>query len=140
MRRTMLGGKIHRATVTGASLDYEGSVTVDADLLDHAGILPNEAVAIWNVTTGSRLTTYALAGARGSGVVCVNGAAAHHASPGDLVIIACFVELDDTEARTWLPRVVFVDESNRAVESRSERLPEEPLGAQLRCGDVGPTG
>jgi aspartate 1-decarboxylase len=123
MRRTMLGGKIHRATVTGANLDYEGSVTVDEDLLDAAGILPNEAVAIWNVTTGSRLTTYALAGARGSGVVCVNGAAAHHASAGDLVIIACFVDVDDVEARAWHPRVVFVDEANRAVDCRPERLP-----------------
>lgn len=123
MRRTMLGGKIHRATVTDACLDYEGSVTVDEDLLDAAGILPHEAVAIWNVTSGSRLTTYALAGARGSGVVCVNGAAAHHASTGDLVIIACFVDLDDIEARTWIPRVVFVNEFNRAVESRRERLP-----------------
>jgi len=128
MRRTMLGGKIHRATVTGACLDYEGSVTVDEDLLDAAGILANEAVAIWNVTTGSRMTTYALAGARGSGVVCVNGAAAHHASAGDLVIIACFVDLDDVEARTWHPRVVFVNESNSVVESRPERLPQEPLG------------
>jgi aspartate 1-decarboxylase len=129
MRRTMLGGKIHRATVTGACLDYEGSVTVDKDLLDAAGILEHEAVAIWNVTTGSRLTTYALAGARGTGVVCVNGAAAHHVTVGDLVIIACFVDLDDAEARTWHPRVVFVDESNRAVEIRPERLSLETLGA-----------
>lgn len=126
MRRTMLGGKIHRATVTEACLDYEGSVTVDADLLDAAGILEHEAVAIWNVTTGSRLTTYALAGPRGSGVVCVNGAAAHHASAGDLVIIACFVELDDAEARSWSPRVVFVDECNRAIESRAERVGGRP--------------
>lgn len=129
MRRTMLGGKIHRATVTGACLDYEGSVTIDEDLLDAAGILPHEAVAIWNVTTGSRLTTYALAGARGSGVVCVNGAAAHHASAGDLVIIACFVDLEDVEARAWQPRVVFVDASNQVVESRRERLPTESLRA-----------
>jgi aspartate 1-decarboxylase len=123
MRRTMLGGKIHRATVTDACLDYEGSVTVDQDLLDAAGIFENEAVQIWNVTTGSRLTTYALAGPRGSGVVCVNGAAAHHASAGNLVIIACFIEVDDVEARIWRPRVVFVDQSNRAVELRPERLP-----------------
>lgn len=128
MRRTMLGGKIHRATVTGACLDYEGSVTIDENLLDEAGILEHEAVAVWNVTTGSRLTTYALAGARGSGVVCVNGAAAHHASTGDLVIIACFVDLDEAEARTWHPRVVFVNEVNLAVESRRERLPTGLLG------------
>jgi aspartate 1-decarboxylase len=129
MRRTMLGGKIHRATVTGACLEYEGSVTVDEDLLDAAGILENEAVAIWNVTTGSRLTTYALAGARGSGVVCVNGAAAHHASVGDLVIIACFVDLEDAEARSWHPRVVFVDPSNQVVDLRPEHLPIGSPGA-----------
>lgn len=130
MRRTMLGGKIHRATVTDACLDYEGSVTIDEDLLDEAGILPHEAVAIWNVTTGNRLTTYALAGARGSGILCVNGAAAHHASTGDLVIVACFVDVDDVEARTWHPRVVFVNESNLVVESRRERLPTGSLGAR----------
>lgn len=130
MRRTMLGGKIHRATVTDACLGYEGSVTIDEDLLDEAGILPHEAVAIWNVTTGSRLTTYALAGARGSGILCVNGAAAHHASTGDLVIVACFVDVDDVEARTWHPRVVFVNESNLVVESRRERLTTGSLGAR----------
>lgn len=123
MRHTMLGGKIHRAIVTDACLEYEGSVTVDRALLDAAGILEHEAVAIWNVTTGSRLTTYALAGEPGSGVVCVNGAAAHHASAGDLVIIASFIDLEDSEARAWSPRVVFVDESNRALESRPERVP-----------------
>jgi aspartate 1-decarboxylase len=121
MRRTILGGKIHRATVTDACLEYEGSVTVDPDLLDAAGILEYEAVHIWDVTTGSRLTTYALRGARGSGVVCVNGAAAHHVNVGDLVIIACFVELDGSEAEEWRPRVVFVDAANRVVESRAER-------------------
>jgi len=120
MQRTMLGGKIHRATVTEACLEYEGSITVDRDLLDAADILPNETVQVWNVTNGSRLTTYALAGARGSGVVCVNGAAAHHASPGDLVIIASFVSLDDAEAAKWEPSAVFVDAHNRVVELRAE--------------------
>ena len=123
MQRTMLGGKIHRATVTDACLDYEGSVTVDSDLLDAAGMLEYEAVHIWNVTTGSRLTTYALRGPSGSGTVCVNGAAAHHVSVGDLVIIACFVELEDSEAAAWRPRAVFVDPTNRIMESRAERLP-----------------
>ena len=121
MRRTLLGGKIHRATVTGADLSYEGSVTVDADLLDAAGILPNEVVHLWDVTNGARLTTYALLGPRGSGVVCVNGAAAHHIHPEDLVIIASFVELEDTEAREWQPRVVFVDAHNRPTASRAEK-------------------
>lgn len=127
MRRTMLGGKIHRATVTGADLEYEGSVTVDQDLLDAAGILAGEAVEIWDVTSGARLTTYTLVGPRGSGVVCVNGAAAHLVHAGDLVILANFVSLDDSEARTWEPRVVFVDTENRIVERRAERLPSETL-------------
>jgi aspartate 1-decarboxylase len=120
MQRTLLGGKIHRATVTEARLDYEGSITVDATLLEAADILPNEAVRVWNVTTGARFTTYALRGKAGSGVVCVNGAAAHHASAGDLVIIASFVELDDAEARAWEPSVVFVDAENRIRERRAE--------------------
>jgi aspartate 1-decarboxylase len=123
MLRKMLGGKIHRATVTDADLDYEGSVTIDSDLLDAAGMLQHEAVEIWNATNGSRLTTYALAGPRGSGVVCVNGAAAHHAHAGDVVIIATFVDLDDAEARSWRPSVVHVDAANRIVEVRPERLP-----------------
>jgi aspartate 1-decarboxylase len=118
MRRTMLGGKIHRATVTDACIDYEGSITIDRELLDAAGILENEVVEVWNVTNGTRLTTYALPGPRGSGVVCVNGAAAHHASVGNLVIVANFVEVDDTEARIWQPRVVFVDGANRIAGER----------------------
>lgn len=121
----MLGGKIHRATVTAADIDYEGSVTVDQALLDAAGILEGEAVEIWDVTNGSRLTTYAVAGRCESGVVCVNGAAAHLAHAGDLVIIASFVSLDDAEARSWRPRVVFVDPENRMVETRSERPHDE---------------
>ena len=120
MRRRMFTGKIHRATVTQADLHYEGSVTIDEDLLDASGILPNEEVHIWDVTSGSRLVTYAISGARGSGVVCVNGAAAHLVSPGDLVIIAAFGEMDDAAARSHVPRVVFVDSDNRMVESRAE--------------------
>jgi aspartate 1-decarboxylase len=120
MLRTMLGGKVHRATVTGADIAYEGSVTVDPDLLDAAGILAHEKVHIWDVTNGARLATYALAGARGSGVVCVNGAAAHHVRRGDIVILASFVRIDDAEARAWRPHVVFVDEENRPRERRAE--------------------
>jgi len=123
MRRTLLGGKIHRATVTEACLDYEGSITVDADLLTAAGILVHESVEVWDVTNGARLTTYAIAGERGSGVVCVNGAAAHHIDAGDLVIIATFVDVDDAEALAWRPSVVFVDEDNRIRALRAE----EPL-------------
>jgi aspartate 1-decarboxylase len=116
----MLGGKIHRATVTAADLEYEGSVTIDADLLEAAGILANEAVEIWDATNGSRLTTYAIPGPSGSGVVCVNGAAAHLVAPGDLVIIASFVTLNDAEAHMWEPYVVFVDAQNRIRERRVE--------------------
>ena len=102
--RTMLRGKIHRATVTGADLHYEGSVTIDVDLLERADIIPYQHVDIWNVTNGERFTTYALEGKRGSGVVCINGAAAHKASKGDLVIIATFTQLDDESARRHRPR------------------------------------
>lgn len=123
MIRTLLGGKIHRVIVTDANLGYEGSVTIDEDLLEAANILPNEAVEIWDVTNGARLTTYVLVGERGSGVVCVNGAAAHLVSRGDLVIIATFVQLEDAEARAWKPSVVFVDHENRIREIRAERLP-----------------
>lgn len=115
MRRTMLGGKIHRATVTGADLDYEGSITVDADLLDAAGILEYEAVRIWDITNGVRLETYALRGERGSGVVRANGAAAHLVHPGDVIIIADSLELEDAEARVWRPRVAAVDAANRLI-------------------------
>ncbi len=128
MKRTMLGGKIHRATVTEADLDYEGSITIDRDLLEAAGILEGEAVEVWDVTNGSRLTTYTLAGPAGSGVVCVNGAAAHLVRAGDVIIIANFVLLDDEEARSWRPRAVFVDERNSIREVRPERV--YALGSQ----------
>lgn len=120
MKRTMLGGKIHRAVVTQANVAYEGSVSIDADLLDAANILPGEAVHIWDVTNAARLTTYAIAARRGSGAVCINGAAAHLVNEGDLVIIASFVELEDAEARVWTPRAVFVDADNHVVEVRAE--------------------
>lgn len=119
--RTMLRGKIHRATVTGADLHYEGSVTIDVDLLERADIAAHEQVDIWNVTNGERFTTYALAGQRGSGVVCINGAAAHKASRGDLVIIAAWATVPENEARQWTPRCVFVDARNRPVTERGER-------------------
>ena len=120
MKRTMLGGKIHRAVVTEANVDYEGSVSVDEDLLEAAGILPGEVVHIWDVTNAARLTTYAIAAARGCGAVCVNGAAAYLVDEGDLVILASFVELDDAEAHAWTPRAVFVDDDNRVLEVRGE--------------------
>jgi len=118
--RKMLRAKIHRATVTQADVDYEGSVTIDRDLLDATDLLPNEAVRIWDVTNGNRLETYAVEGERGSGVICVNGAAAHLIRPGDLVIIAAYTWLDEAEARAHQPKVVFVDERNRIKEKRAE--------------------
>jgi len=122
MRRTIFKSKIHRATVTHADLDYEGSVTLDADLMRAADILPYEQVAIWNVTRGSRLETYALEGPAGSGVVCVNGAAAHHNRPGDLVIVATFAEMEEAEARAHQPTVVLVDEQNRIKEAGAAEI------------------
>ena len=113
MQITLLKGKIHRCTVTHADVGYEGSVTISAELMEAAGIVEHEQVHVWNVTQGTRLWTYAMAGARGSGVVCVNGAAAHLARPGDLLIVATFTELHDEEARRHVPKVVLVDERNR---------------------------
>jgi aspartate 1-decarboxylase len=113
MRVTMLKGKIHRATVTEANVDYEGSLTVDQTLLEASGILPWELIHVWDVTRGTRLVTYAMAGEPNSGVMCVNGAGAHLVHPGDLVIVAAYCELDETEARRHRPTVVRVDEKNR---------------------------
>jgi aspartate 1-decarboxylase len=124
MRRSMFKSKIHRATVTEANLDYEGSLTVDADLLTAADILPFEEVHVWNVTRGTRLTTYAIAGPPGSGMVCVNGAGAHLVQPGDLVIVATFTEMDEAAARAHEPLVVLVDEHNRV---RRKPVPDEPV-------------
>ncbi|MGC4000987.1 MAG: aspartate 1-decarboxylase [Anaeromyxobacter sp.] len=115
MRRTFFKSKIHRATVTQADLEYEGSVTIDEDLLDAAGIWEWEAIHVWNVTRGTRLQTYAIKGKRGSGVICINGAAAHLNKPGDLVILATFAELEESEARAHKPTVVMVDSQNRIV-------------------------
>jgi aspartate 1-decarboxylase len=115
MRRTFFKSKIHRATVTHADLDYEGSVSIDEDLLDAAGILEFEAIHVWNITRGTRLQTYAIKGQRGSGVVCINGAAAHLNRPGDLVILATFAELEESEVTGFKPTVVLVDAKNRIV-------------------------
>jgi aspartate 1-decarboxylase len=115
MRRTFFKSKIHRATVTHADLEYEGSVTIDEDLMDAAGFWDYEAVHIWNITRGTRLQTYAIKGARGSGVICINGAAAHLNKPGDMVILATFAELEESEARAHRPTVVLVDRQNRIV-------------------------
>lgn len=130
MRRQVFKSKIHRATVTQADLDYEGSVTIDEALLEASDILEFEAVHVWNVTRGTRLQTYALKGERDSGVVCINGAAAHLMRPGDLVIIATFCDLEDAEARTHKPNVVLVDEHNRIKATNVVEIP----GPQRRAG------
>jgi aspartate 1-decarboxylase len=121
--RTLFKSKIHRATVTHADLDYEGSVTIDADLMERAEVLPYEEIHLWNVTRGSRVVTYALPGERGSGVVCVNGAAAHLNRPGDLVILATFALYTEAEARTHRPKVVVVDAKNRVRDGDHREVP-----------------
>jgi len=122
MRRTFFKSKIHRATVTHADLDYEGSVTIDEDLMDAAGIWEFEAIHVWNITRGTRLQTYAIRGKRGSGEICINGAAAHLNKPGDLVILATFAELEDAEARAHKPAVILVDACNRIVAKNVEEV------------------
>jgi len=113
MRRRLLKSKIHRATVTQADLHYEGSITVDADLLDAADILEYEQVDVLDIDNGHRLTTYAIAGPRGSGMVCINGAAAHLVSEGDMVIIVSYADYDAAALSDFEPRVILVDRDNQ---------------------------
>jgi len=113
MQRTLLKSKIHRATVTEANLDYQGSVTIDPLLMDAADLLAFERVEIYNVTNGERFATYAIPGRRGAGEICINGAAAHKARPGDLVILASYAVYEEEAARRHRPALVFVDEANR---------------------------
>ncbi|WP_280475236.1 aspartate 1-decarboxylase [Nocardia asiatica] len=120
MLRTMMKSKIHRATVTHADLHYVGSVTVDQDLLDAADLLEGEQVCIVDIDNGARLETYVIAGERGSGVIGINGAAAHLVQPGDLVILIAYGQLNEQELAEYDPKVVFVDERNRAVELGSD--------------------
>ncbi|MCR9117893.1 MAG: aspartate 1-decarboxylase [bacterium] len=117
MKRTLLKSKIHRATVTEADLHYEGSVTVDVELLEAADIVPYERVDIYNITRGTRLSTYAIVGAPAGGEIQINGAAAHLVSPGDLVIIASYAEYEESEIASHQPTVVLVDHKNRPVAS-----------------------
>jgi aspartate 1-decarboxylase len=122
--RNFLLGKIHRAKVTRADLDYVGSITIDVDLIEAAGLLENEKVDIYDVTNGARLSTYVIPGVRGSGEVGINGAAAHLVQKGDLVIIAAYGWMNAQEAALHRPNVVHVDEQNRIVElARQERTP-----------------
>jgi len=121
MHRTLLKSKIHRARVTDADLHYRGSVTIDRRLMEAADIVEHEQVAIYDITNGARLTTYAISAPPGSGTMCINGAAAHLVRPGDLVIIASYALYADREARSHKPHVILVDDQNRLV---SEQMPE----------------
>lgn len=121
MFRMMMNGKLHRATVTEANLNYVGSITIDAALLDAAGMLPNEKVQIVNNNNGARFETYIIEGERGSGVICVNGAAARLVQPGDIVIILSYVYMSDEEARNHQPTVLIMDERNRVKEVITEK-------------------
>jgi len=112
----MLYAKLHRVTVTEADMNYVGSVTIDRTLLKAAGMLAGERVDVVDVTNGSRLTTYVIEGEAGAGQICINGAAAHLIAPGDIAIIISYAQMDEVEARTFVPRVVFVDHDNRIVE------------------------
>ncbi|HEX5143235.1 MAG TPA: aspartate 1-decarboxylase [Mycobacterium sp.] len=133
MFRTMLKSKIHRATVTHADLHYVGSVTVDADLMDAADLLEGEQVTIVDIDNGARLVTYAITGERGSGVIGINGAAAHLVAPGDLVILMSYATVDDASARSLRPRVVFVDADNRVADLGADPagVPEIRAAADL---------
>ena len=113
MLYNMFHGKIHRATVTQANLEYMGSITIDEELLELAGILPGERVQVVNNNNGARLETYTIAGKRGSGVICLNGAAAHCVSLGDKVIIMCYAQMTPEEVKDNKPKVVFVDDDNK---------------------------
>ncbi|WP_419418794.1 aspartate 1-decarboxylase [Legionella sp. D16C41] len=118
--RRMLKSKIHRARVTHADLNYEGSITVAPQLLQAANILPYEAVQVWNVTAGTRFETYAIEGRQNSSAICVNGAAAHLVTPGDIIIIASFIQLAEENCQNYKPTVVFVTEQNQFLETRLE--------------------
>jgi len=135
MMRVMMKSKIHRATVTQADLDYVGSVSLDAGLMEAADLLEGEQVAIVDITNGARIETYVIPGERGSGVIGINGAAAHLVHPGDLVIIMSYAVLSDAEARSLEPRVVHVDEQNRIVKLGSDAAEPVPGSGQKR-GDL----
>ncbi|OJY60158.1 aspartate 1-decarboxylase [Thiobacillus sp. 0-1251] len=118
MQRTMLKSKLHRATVTHSELHYEGSCAIDETLLDAADIHEYEQIQIYNVTNGERFTTYAIRAARDSGIISVNGAAAHKANPGDLIIIATFASYNELELARYAPELVYVDADNRIMDTR----------------------
>ncbi|MET9932062.1 MULTISPECIES: aspartate 1-decarboxylase [unclassified Streptomyces] len=133
MLRTLFKSKIHRATVTQADLHYVGSVTVDAELMEAADLLPGELVHIVDIDNGARLETYVIEGERGSGVIGINGAAAHLVHPGDLVILISYAQVEDAEARSFVPRVVHVDGDNRIVELGADASAPVPGSDAVRA-------
>ncbi|WP_053640398.1 MULTISPECIES: aspartate 1-decarboxylase [unclassified Streptomyces] len=133
MLRTLFKSKIHRATVTQADLHYVGSVTVDVELMEAADLLPGELVHIVDIDNGARLETYVIEGERGSGVIGINGAAAHLVHPGDLVILISYAQVEDAEARTFVPRVVHVDGENRIVELGADASAPVPGSDTVRA-------
>ncbi|MFF3749369.1 aspartate 1-decarboxylase [Streptomyces sp. NPDC002018] len=133
MLRTLFKSKIHRATVTQADLHYVGSVTVDAELMEAADLLPGELVHIVDIDNGARLETYVIEGERGSGVIGINGAAAHLVHPGDLVILISYAQMDDAEAHGFTPRVVHVDTDNRVIALGSDASAPVPGGRTVRA-------
>ncbi|MFD7506358.1 aspartate 1-decarboxylase [Streptomyces sp. NPDC059850] len=135
MQRTMMKSKIHRATVTQADLHYVGSLTISADLMESADLLPGERVDIVDIDNGARLSTYVIEGPRNSGIIGINGAAARLISPGDLVIIIAYAMVADEEAAKLEPRVVFVDGENKVVSLGSDPA-DVPAGSELRRGDA----
>ena len=122
MFRTVFKSKLHRATVTQACLDYVGSITIDEDLMEAADILINEKVQVVDINNGERFETYAIPGPRGSGVICLNGAAARLVHPGDKVIIITYAVVDDQEAKGWKPTVAFLNEANQISELKNEEI------------------
>jgi aspartate 1-decarboxylase len=136
MMRIMMKSKIHRATVTQADLHYVGSVTLDAALMEAADLLEGEQVAIVDITNGARIETYVIPGPRGSGVIGINGAAAHLVHPGDLVIIMSYAVVTDQEARAMKPHVVHVDEKNRVVKIGNDAAEPVPGASDQQRGDL----
>ncbi|RDY68409.1 MULTISPECIES: aspartate 1-decarboxylase [Halobacillus] len=127
MLRTMMKAKIHRARVTEANLNYVGSVTIDQDLLDQVGILPHEKVQIVNNNNGERLETYVIAGERGSGVICLNGAAARRVQPDDIIIIVSYAMLNEEELEEFRPKIALMDENNKVEKIIEEEPPLQAL-------------
>ena len=136
MMRMMMKSKIHRATVTQADLHYVGSVTIDSALMEAADLLKGEQVAIVDVTNGARLETYVIPGEAGSGMIGINGAAAHLVSPGDMVIIISYAAMQDAEARAFRPKIVHVDEKNRIVKLGNDPAEPVPGASEQQRGDL----